>query len=527
MKISLAILLAALSLPCPAFSADWNQWRGPLRNGVLPDSVPLLDAIPVGGLKELWASEEIPSADEGGLGSIVTAQGRAYLSVVWHRDLPSETRTIDDLVMRKLGHQGTGGLGKELVAKMEATRESLEPTLRGKKLDEFIDKWVADNLDAKQRQLYGGFIGGRFRKGKLAIPLGDYDKLQKVQDKPFASAAAFQQWLDAQGFSDGVKQTVLDAVPPTRRIAEDTVVCLDLATGKTLWKFTAPGEPKGRNCSSTPAVVDGRVYALGSTHAYCVDAMTGKQIWAAPLASKAPGSSPLVVDGTVVVNAGRLVGYDAATGKELWRQEKAGGGNSSPVAWSSGRGTGGTGGKTFALCNSRNDIVAVDLKTGAVVWTAPGGGDSTPAISGDILAVQVRNPKLGFVAYKLSATGAEKLWNHPFDPLRTQSSPIAHAGRAFLMDDNTHFCWDLATGKLQWEASVPSTIASPALADGKIFVLINNGNNLQIVKATGPERVELGKANVRATWCPSPTVADGKLLLRMKDRVKCFDLAAR
>ena len=520
MKIPLALVLAAVSLAGSASAADWNQWRGPLRNGVLPDSVPLIDAIPTGRLKELWASEDIPSADEGGLGSIVTALGRAYLSVVWHRDLPSETRAIDDLVMRKLGHQGTGGLGKELVAKMEATRESLDPALRGKKLDEFIEKWNADNLDAKQRQLYGGFIGGRFRKGKLAIPLGDYDKLQKVQDKPFASAAEFQKWIDAQGFSDGVKQTVLDAVPPTRRIAEDTVICLDLATGKTAWKSTAPGEPKGRSCSSTPAVVDGRVYALGSTHAYCVDATTGKQVWAAPLASKAPGSSPLVVEGTVVVNAGRLVGYEAATGKELWRQEKAGGGNSSPVAWSSG-------GKTFALCNSRNDIVAVDLKTGAVGWTAPGGGDSTPAIAGDILAVQVRNPKLGFVAYKLSATGAEKLWNHPFDPLRTQSSPITHAGRAFLMDDNTHFCWDLVSGKLQWEASVPSSIASPVLADGKIFVLINNGNNLQIVKATGPERVELGKANVRATWCPSPTVADGKLLLRMKDRVKCFDLAVK
>ena len=521
MKILLCLVgVVVLAVPGTGAAADWNQWRGPLRNGALPGSVRLLEAVPAGGLKELWASEEIPSADEGGLGSVVTAQGRAYLSVVWHRDVPSETRTIDDLVMRRLGHQGTGGLGKELVAKMEATRESLSPTLRGKKLDEFIEKWIADNLDAKQKQLYGGFVGGRFRKGVLAIPLGDYEKLQKVVDKPFGSATEFQQWVDGQGFSEVVKKAVVEAVPPTRRVAEDTVVCLDLGTGKTVWKAKAPGEPKGRNCSSTPAVVDGRVYALGSTHVYCVEAATGKPVWTAPLTGKAPGSSPLVAAGTLVVNAGRLAGYDAATGKELWRQEKAGGGNSSPVAWS-------TGGKTLVLCNSRNDIVAVDVKTGAVAWTVPGGGDSTPAIAGDVLAVQVKNPKLGFVAYKLSEGGGEKLWNHPFDPLRTQSSPIVADGRAYLMDDNTHYCWELATGKLVWQASVPSTIASPALADGKIFVLINNGNNLQIVKASGTERVELGKANVRATWCPSPTVADGKLLLRMKDRVKCFDLAAQ
>ena len=54
---------------------------------------------------------------------------------------------------------------------------------------------------------------------------------------------------------------------------------------------------------------------------------------------------------------------------------------------------------------------AVDLKTGTVVWTAPGGGDSTPAISGDSLVVQTRKPDLGLVSYTLAANGATKRWN--------------------------------------------------------------------------------------------------------------------
>jgi outer membrane protein assembly factor BamB len=502
-----------------AAASDWNQWRGPNRNGVLPQSVPLLDAIPAEGLKELWSSDPIPSQDDGGLGSVVIAEGRAYLSVVWHTDVPSETRTFTDLVMRNLGYQNPAGLGKEKIAKLEAARLSLPPTLRGAKLDEFADKWIEENLDRKQRQTIAGMIKGRFKKGKLAIPFEDYEKMQAMVDKPFPNETAFRNWVEAQGFADHVKQEIYEKMPPTKRVAEDTVICLDLATGKIVWKFAAPGEPKGRNCSSTPAVVGGKVFALGSTHAYCVDARTGKQVWASPLPAKGPGSSPLVVNGVVVVNAGRLAGYDAATGRELWKQDKAGGGNSSPVAWQAG-------GRTLAICNSRSGIVAVDLKTGEVAWTAPGGGDSTPAILGDTLAVQVRDSKLGFVAYQLSLTGAEKLWNHPFDPVRTQSSPILHEGRAYLMDDGVHYCWDLATGKLVWQASVPSTIASPVLADGKIFVLINNGNNLQVLKAGGNERIELGKANVRAAWCPSPAIADGKLVLRMKDGVKCFNVAA-
>ncbi|MEW6304753.1 MAG: PQQ-binding-like beta-propeller repeat protein [Verrucomicrobiota bacterium] len=512
---------AGLALLCAttAFAAaDWNQWRGPQRNGVLPQSPPLMNSFPADGLKELWESEMIPSNDDGGLGSIVVANGRAYLSVVWHSDVPSETRTIDDLVMRKLGYQNPNGLGKEVVAKMEAERLALSPTLRGAKLDEHIQKWIEANLDKKQKQLFNGFVSGRFKKGKFAIPLDDFEKLQAQVDKPFASDGELKQWLEAQGFSDFVKEQVLQTVPPTKRVAEDVVVCLDLATGKTLWKAKSPGEPKGRTCSSTPAVVAGKVYAMGSTHAYCVDAQSGKQIWSAPLPTKGPGSSPLVVDGVVVVNAGRLVGYDAASGKQLWRQEKAGGANSSPVSWSSG-------GRNFTLSNGRNDIACLDPKTGVILWTAPAGGDCTPAIVDDVLAVQSRNPKLGALAYKLSPQGAERLWSFPIDALRTQSSPIIYGGHVYLMDDNVHYCFELATGKLTWQATVPSTISSPLLADGKIYALINNGNNVQMIKATGAERIELGKANVRAAWVPSPTIADGKLILRMKDRVRCFNLA--
>ncbi|HSH96131.1 MAG TPA: PQQ-binding-like beta-propeller repeat protein [Roseimicrobium sp.] len=512
-----ALMLASIASGLHA--QDWNQWRGPQRNGVAGKSIPLASSWTAEGPKSLWESESIPSADDGGLGSVVTWNGKAYLSVVWHSDVPSETRTIDDLVMRKLGYQNPSSLGKELVAKMEADREALSPQLRGKKLDEYIDTWVGANLDKKQKQLFSGFVGGRFRKGKLAIPLDDFEKMNKMVDKPFATQAEFEKWVGEQGFADHVKQQVIEGVPPTMRVAEDVVVCLDLASGKTLWKSKAPGEPKGRNCSSTPAVVDGKVYALGSTHVYCVDATSGKQLWATPLPAKAPGSSPLVVENTVIVNSGRIAAYNATTGAKLWEQPKAGGANASPVAWTSG-------GKTLALCNGRNDIAALDLKTGDVVWSAPAGGDSTPAILGDILTIQARNAKLGLVAYQLSLTDAKQLWSFPFDALRTQSSPLIHNGHVFLMDDNVQYCVKLADGKLAWQAAVPASISSPVIADDKIFVMINSGNNVQVLKASGEERVELGKANLRATWCPSPAITDGRLIVRTKDRVRCYDIAS-
>lgn len=510
-------LLPLVFLPLALHAADWPQWRGPLRNGVLPDSPKLLDAFPEGGLRQLWDSEEIPSNDDGGLSSVVTANGRAVLSVVWTREEPSETRQINELIVRQLGHQSLGALGPEIVKKMEETRAALSPSLRGKKLDDFTKEWIDANLDKKQRQLYAGYVANRFKKGPLAMPLDVLDKLAGQQHRVFASDAELRSWLDEQKFSDEVKKQVLEAVPPTRRVAEDTIVCIDLATGKTVWKSAAPGEPTGRGSSSTPCIADGRVFALGSVAIYAVDFATGKRLWSAPLAQKGPGSSPCASDGAVFVNARHLQAFDAATGRALWKQEKAGGGNSSPVAWKSGD-------RTLIICNGRTTLDAVDAKTGEIAWSAPGSGDSTPAIAGDMLTVQSRKPDLGLVCYKLKPGGAEKLWNAPSDQLRTQSSPVIHDGFVFLTDSDVQQCFDLTNGSQRWSEPVPGSISSPVLADGKLFTLINNGNNVQMLRATGAARTELGKANVKGAWVPSPTIADGRLLVRMKDRIRCFSL---
>ncbi|MBM3860342.1 MAG: hypothetical protein FJ395_11910 [Verrucomicrobia bacterium] len=515
-----AFLVACLvALSAAANGSDWPQWRGPLRNGLVPDSPPLAGQWPSKGLVKVWDSEMIPSDDDGGHSSVVAANGRVYASVVWHTDEPSETRVIDDLIMRKLGHQSVAGWPKETVEKMEKDRLALDPNLIGPEFDKFFKDWIENNLDPKKRQTSAGFVRTRFERRKDAIPLEVYDKLVTVVKKPFPNEAALVAWLNEQNFSDKVKKEILAAVPPTIRAAEDVVVCLDLATGKTLWKHKAPGEPVGRTASSTPCVADGRVYALGSVKCYAVDATSGKLVWSAPLPAKGPASSPMVADGVLVINAGKLAAFDAATGKPLWTQPKAGGGNSSPVAWQSG-------GKTVVICNGRGVMTGVDLKTGDVLWTTPGGGDCTPAIVNDALAVQSSNAKVGIMVGKLTGTGFSKLWNFPNDPLRSQSSPLILDGHLYLMDDNVHWCFDLATGKERWKEKVSGSITSPLFADGKIFLLVSGGSRIAMLKPSPEKHIELGQASVRVLSVPSPSIADGKLLLRGRKAITCYNLAA-
>ncbi len=513
MRPSVLLLAAALHV----HAADWPQWRGPLRNGIVQDSPKLLEKIPDGGLKELWESEEIPTNDEGGLSSPVVADGRVMVGLVWHRDVPSATRQIGELVLRQLGHQSAKSLGKELVDKIEQTRESLPPTLRGKKLEEFAQKFAEENFDAKQRQLYTGWITKRFTKGKLALPLPVLEALDNNKEHIFPGEAEMKSWLDAQGWNDAVKAEITSAVPPTKRVADDAVMCLDFETGKTLWKAALPGESVGRGASSTPCVADGKIFAVGSRRVWCMNPSDGKVLWEAQFPKKrSTGSSPLFMDGVLVVNADHLIGLDAATGRELWRQEKAGGGNASPVPWEAG-------GRKMVICNGK-DLTAVDLKTGALVWTAEAGGDSTPAIAGDVLAVQSRKPALGLVAYRISPGKAELMWKHPIDALRTQSSPILQGGHVYLTDDNSHYCFEAATGKVAWQAQAQTTISSPLIADGKLFAMANNGNSLLMISTDPTAYTSLGRATVKAQWVPSPSIANGKLILRMKDKVKAWAL---
>jgi len=234
-----------------------------------------------------------------------------------------------------------------------------------------------------------------------------------------------------------------------------------------------------------------------------------------------PLDSALILAGNTLVAGGKgeVICLDAESGKLLWTQEKAGGLHASPVAWAGG-------GRKLILVNGKN-LAAVDPSNGAIVWTAPAGGDSTPAIRGDLVVVQSFTAELGLVAYRIKPEKAEKVWNFPYpgEVLRTQSSPVIFGQHVYLFDDNNHYCLNVETGEKVWFTKSQSTISSPAVADGKLFALTNNANTLVMLATGTTTPTELGRATVRAQWIPSPCIADGQLVLRLKDKVKAWSLA--
>jgi outer membrane protein assembly factor BamB len=513
MKIS---LIAALifSTAVPLSADDWPQWRGPQRNGVSTVEGKLPEVLTEENAPaKLWeTTDEIPSDHYGGHGSVAVAGGKVFLSVVWHKDEPTETRRIDGDVMSKLDYRGLGSLPKETVEKMETDRNSLSRRLRGDALDEWAKKWVDDNIDEKTKLSLGGWIIARFKKGPAAIPLTVYDELLTVSKEVFPNQAAMEEWVRAQNFDPAITDQIIAAVPNTKKVADDVVIALDAASGAQVWRFENAGFPSGRGSSSTPAIADGKVYAALSENLYCLEAATGKEVWRAPLTGrKGPASSPLVLGGKVYLQQNFLSAFDAATGAELWKNDEVKGSNPSPASW-----------KEVIICNSQKDVVGVNAATGATLWKVPGGGDGTPVISGDHFAVISSYDGKNLIAYQLTPEGATELWAHGFLAQRYDSSPIIHEGAVYHLGSDRHMCLDLMSGAIKWERPAQSSISSPVLSDGKLLVYENRGGFVSLIKASPVDYTVLGRAKVGALYCASPAIVGKDLYLRTAKTVAAF-----
>jgi len=127
-------------------------------------------------------------------------------------------------------------------------------------------------------------------------------------------------------------------IPTTEHVWK--VLCLDLATGKTLWNKTVhQGRPqtpihvKNSYASETPATDGERVYAcFGGVGIFAFD-FDGKEVWKHPLeprrtrAGWGTAASPVLHGGRLYYQCDNdeqsyLLALDKETGKEVWRTSR-------------------------------------------------------------------------------------------------------------------------------------------------------------------------------------------------------------
>ena len=506
-------------------SAEWSGWRGGARSGSVSEVPDLIDSLPE-EMKPLWVSEPIPSDHDGGHGSPVVSRGRVYLSTVWVEHEPSETRTIDQRVISQLGIRSTSQLDPGVVEAMESARLQRNARLRGDALKSWAKDWVEEHLDERQRLALGDWVAGRLVKGASVLSVEDMRKIQKVQDREFPDHEALVAWMDEAGFGDPAREQILKAVPGTRAVAEDSVICLDAESGRTRWRARiGDGIAKhARKASSTPVVAGGRVYAVGSAGLAAIEVETGKPAWVTALEAKtgAVASSPLVADGKVIILSGRATAYDAATGKQVWECADVQGNTASPVLWE-------IDGRAVLVASGKKSLAGIDLQSGDLLWEIEGGGPSTPAVSGNHLVALTGQGKENLCGFKATedGQGIELAWSHGWTSRRYHSSPVIHDGHAYLFGCDRHLCVDLQSGDQKWLEVRSVNITSPVLADGKFFLLENRGSFLTMIDSNPTAHEVLGRTKVFGLQCPTPAIDPaGRLIVRTKDHLAAYDLRA-
>ena len=130
--------------------------------------------------------------------------GKVYMALVWHSDVPTETRAIDHRVMGKLGYRG-GNLTPELRATLEDARLNRSPRLRGDAFEEWAKKIVEDNMDrgsADESRLVGRLAASRGKTGALFRRLRQAGNGEEITAS--TSHGAMVTWINEQGFTDEV-----------------------------------------------------------------------------------------------------------------------------------------------------------------------------------------------------------------------------------------------------------------------------------------------------------------------------------
>lgn len=323
------------------------------------------------------------------------------------------------------------------------------------------------------------------------------------------------------------------------------LLCLDRATGGTLWTRTArdekphEGHHPDHGFASHSPVTDGiHVYAyFGSRGIHCYD-LEGKLLWSKSLGQMrtrnafGEGSSPLLTGDTMVINWDHegddfIVALDKKTGEEKWRKTR-----DEITTWSTPLAVDFEG-KTQIIVSATNRIRSYDLATGNQIWEC--GGMTTNVIPSPVTADGIVYAMSGFRgsavrAIRLGGTGDltdtdSVIWSYdsktPYVP-----SPLLADGRLFFYSQNTGLltCLDAKTGKVLIDAQRLSNFAgayaSPVAAAGRVYLTGRNGEGI-VIKNTGKFEV-LATNKLDEKFDASPALAGKDLLLRGHQSLYCL-----
>jgi outer membrane protein assembly factor BamB len=360
---------------------------------------------------------------------------------------------------------------------------------------------------------------------------------------------------EATGIGEGYSTVAIAGkkIYTTGSINGDCVITVLDMDGKKLWTRTNGRAWKKSypGTRSTPTIVDGMLYHLsGIGNLVCLKANDGSPVWSVDIMKRFGGrnimwglaESPLVFDDKVICTPGgksiSMVALDRKTGKVVWKSKAVGDrpGYASPILVEYK-------GLRQIVTAMSESIVSVRASDGKLLWRYPhkvyaDENITTPIFHEGFLIVS-GCVKKGTTSLRLEVSGdncsVKRQWhNRTLD--NKQGGIILTGGRLYGYAEfgrpTPWTCVDFKLGKTIFksapvQSSYKYKMGCLTYADGMFYLYADNGN-MALAKATDTGFEVTGRLKIKNPGTrptwAHPVVCGGRLYIRSGDKLGVYDV---
>jgi outer membrane protein assembly factor BamB len=346
--------------------------------------------------------------------------------------------------------------------------------------------------------------------------------------------------------------------------ADDVVVCMDAATGKTLWKnifaeksMNQPSH-KGGVVNNTPCAGGGKVFAMGPGGClHGMDIATGKVLWERTKmsaqgvnpwsGSRNQCTAPIYAGGVLILpdHGSTLTGIDPETGKDLWKLPGKGYHFQVPAKWSHA-------GQEYVIsiyvakadekAGNMFNAVCVEPKTGKVLWDGELLLNLTKGVSvfGDSMygaaLTTATDGSSTCTSWRLTLQKPERLWQTPTPGIAGDPPPSADGKHVVVGGLEKSYLLDAAAGRIlaTVEKRGPGNEGHTMIAEDRVIIShdgSHGGSGMTFLAASpdsfskpfGWSQPHPQTTSYHNKYMTFPIV-EGRLFMRGYDGVYCYDL---